>query len=180
MKNNSAIVLILLSVGLFYTFSNGQYKDVQEIQVVANEYRSVLRSASDVVQLRDNLMLSYNTFPIEEIDRLNKILPDHIDTVELALDLDTMASAHGISIKSVQTTINEGGSDGLIVLPENAGIYDKATISITFVSNHENFMNLLADIERSLRIMDVKQVSFVANESGLYEYNVSADMYWLK
>ena len=180
MKNNTAIVLILLSVGLFYTFSNGQYKDVQEIQAVANEYRNVLGSASDVVQLRDNLMVTYNMFPVEEIDRINKILPDNIDTVELALDLDTMASAHDISIKSVQTTMNKGDSRGLIVLPENAGVYEKATISISFVANYENFMRLIADIERSLRIMDIKLISFQANDSGLYEYKISAETYWLK
>src|SRR3989344_153515 len=180
MKNNTAIILLLLSVGLFYTFTNDQYQDVKKLYALSSEYRNVLQSVSAIVELRDRLLVTYETFPKAEVERINEVLPDNIDNVQLALDLDAMASRYGISIESIQAEVGVGNDASLVVLPENAGVYEKATVSLSFVANYENFMRLLADIEKSLRIMDVKSISFQTSESGFYEYEISADTYWLK
>lgn len=180
MKNNTAIILLLLSVGLFYTFTNPQYRDVRELGALASQYRNVLENVSAITELRDRLVGSYGTFPREEITRINKVLPDDIDTVRLAFDLDVLASRYGVSIKDVHTSIAGNENAEMIVLPEFAGPYDVATVSFSFVSNYNNFMLLLSDIERSLRIMDIKTIAFQTNESGLYEYKVTVDTYWLK
>ncbi|MDO8729302.1 MAG: type 4a pilus biogenesis protein PilO [bacterium] len=180
MKNNTAIILLLLSVGLFYAFTNGQYQEVKKLYALTNEYKNVLKNVSDIVELRDRLRITYETFPKAELERINKVLPDHIDTVQLALDLDSMASRYGISIKSIKTEKGAATDADFVVLPENASVYEKATVSLSFISNYENFKRLLADIEKSLRIMNIKSVSFKTSETGLYDYEISAETYWLK
>ena len=181
MKDTSAIALLLLSVGLFYTFTNAEYKEVKELQALANEYEDVLDEAEDIMKLRDKLLDTYSTISKSEIDRLNKVLPDNIDTVQMALDLDGIASRYGISIKSIKTTTDASIIDPtLTVLPEYAAPYDRANVSFSFVSDYDNFKLMLNDLEKSLRIMDLKAVSFRALESSLYEYSISVDTYWLK
>ncbi len=180
MKNNTAIILILLSLGLFYTFTNAQYQSVKELQSLANEYDNVLDNASATMELRDSLSVAYGSLPKAEVDRLNKVLPDNIDTVRLALDLDSMASRYGISIKSIRTVMGSNKDASHIVLPENESKYDSATITFSFISSYDNFKRLMADVEKSLRIMDVKSVSFQVGESGFNDYQVSVDTYWLK
>ena len=91
MKSNTAIVLLLLSVGLFYTFTNSQYQDVKKLHTLANEYQSVLENVSAIIELRERLLVTYETFPQADIERINKVLPDNVDTVRLALDLDAIA-----------------------------------------------------------------------------------------
>ena len=180
MKTNSAIILLLLSVGLFYTFTNGQYQEVKRLRLLSSEYKNVLQNVSAIIELRDRLLVTYETFPKAEVERINKVLPDNIDIVKLALDLDGMASRYGISIKSVKAEVGTGANPSLIVLPENAKVYEKATVSFDFVSNYENFTRLLIDMERSLRILDIKSISFQTSESGLYDYKISVETYWLK
>lgn len=180
MKNNTAIILLFLSIGLFYTFTNAQYQDVKKLYTLAGEYQNVLQNVSLITEFRDRLLVTYETFPKAEINRINKVLPDNIDTVQLALDLDSMASRYGISIKNIQAVAGASGDANAVVLPENSSVYEKATVSFSFVSNYENFMRLLADLEKSLRIMNIKSVSFSTSESGLFEYQISAEMYWLK
>lgn len=180
MKNSTVIILLLLSVGLFYTFTNVQYREAKVLHNVASDYQNVLRNATAIAALRDQLLISYEAFPKAELDRINKVLPDNLDTVRLALDLDTVASRQGVAIKSIRVSVGSSKTDGVVVLPEYASLYDKATISFSFVSTYESFMRLLADLERNLRIMDVKSVSFQASESDLYDYQVSMETYWLK
>ncbi|MEX2013974.1 MAG: hypothetical protein WD896_01310 [Parcubacteria group bacterium] len=180
MKNNTAIVLLLLSVGLFYTFTHGQYQEVKELQALSSEYSNVLQSVSGIVELRDRLLATYETFPKEEVERINKVLPDNVDTVRLALDLDGMAARHGVSINSVQASFGSGDSSDLIVLPDDSRTYERATISFSFISNYQNFTRLLSDIERSLRIMDIKSITFQTTESSLYNYQMVVETYWLK
>ncbi len=182
MKNNAttSIALLLLSVGLFYTFTNVQYKEVKELNTIAGKYRDVLQDASNIIKLRDNLLVAYESIPQEEIDRINKALPDNIDTVRLAFDLDGIASRHSVSIKNIQVTTGASDGSSAIVLPEYAGVYEKATVSFTFISTYNNFMALLADLETNLRIMGINSIIFSANDSGLYEFRVSVETYWLK
>jgi len=179
MKNNTAIVLLFLSVGISYTFTNDQYQDVKELQALSNKYSETLLNARAIVELRDQLLLTYESLPQADIDRINKALPDKMDTVRLALDLDGIASRYGVTIKSIQTTVVSNDLNS-VILPENAGVYDKATVSFNFVSNYENFTQLVTDLEKNLRIMDLKTVSFQAAESGLYEHQVLVETYWLK
>ncbi|MEK7461487.1 MAG: type 4a pilus biogenesis protein PilO [Patescibacteria group bacterium] len=180
MKNNTAIVLLILSIGLFYTFTNGQYQEVKMLHALSSEYKNVLQNVAAIVELRDRLHAAYETLPVEEIERINKVLPDNIDTVRLAMDLDSMASRYSISLDSIKVEEEIAEGADLVVLPEQTKVYKKALVSLEFVSSYANFIRLLPDIEKSLRIMDIKSVSFKANESGLYEYKVAVETYWLK
>ena len=36
------------------------------------------------------------------------------------------------------------------------------------------------DLEKSLRIMNVKSISFKASDNGLYEHQITLETYWLK
>lgn len=180
MKYNTAVVLLLLSLGLFYTFTNPQYKEVKELSTLASEYQSILKNISQIVELRDSLLATYATISRAEIDRMNAVLPDNVDTVKLALDLDNMAARYGVSIKNIQTAIGGNSGAGLIVLPEYEKKYDTATVTFSFIAAYANFNRLLADIERNLRIMDIKSITFQSSDSGFYDYQISAETYWLK
>lgn len=180
MTRPTSLVLFLLAIGLFYTFTSPQYAQLKERQVVASEYQSVIANVSSIGETRDKLLINYESIPKAEIDRISKVLPDNADTVRLAVGLDAIASANGISVKNVQMEKSVNDASALLVLPDNAASYQKVTLSFGFVSNYANFMKFLSDLERSLRLMDVKAISFRTTESGLYEYRMTVDTYWLK
>ena len=100
--------------------------------------------------------------------------------MRLALDLDSLASRYGITIKNIQTTMETTDDASLPVLPENVPIYDRAIVSFGFIANYESFIRFMSDLEKNLRIMNIKSITFQATESGLYEYQISVETYWLK
>jgi len=180
MKNKSPIILLLLSVALFYTFTNVEYKKVTGLQAQANDYKDILSNVSDIVRFRDSLLLAYEEFPEEDITRINRVLPDNVDAVRLALELDSMASKYGISIQDINVEQEEEDFSDLI-LPENSLPYQKVTVSFSFISSYDNLKRFLSDMERNLRIMEIKSLSFdVKEDATLYEHELAIETYWLK
>lgn len=180
MKNPINLVLILLALGLFFTITSPQWENVKTLQASARDYQNVIQNVERIAETRDRLLVNYEAIPKKEIDRLAKILPDDVNAVELAVDLDTIAARHGISIKNVQIDSSTNANAALIVLPEYDKPYDKIAVSFSFISNYANFTRFLADLEKSLRIMDVKSASFNTEETGLYEHKLTIETYWLK
>ncbi len=180
MKTTTAPILLLISIGLFYTFTSPHYRDVEDLRLTAGEYQNVLQNISEIAETRDRLLVSYEEIPKSEIDRLSKVLPDSIDTVRLAVDLDTIASRYGIFIKNVKVDTGAGQNSTMITLPESAKPYEKVVVSFSFVSNYQNFRKFLEDLEKSLRIMNVKAMTFQSSEAGLYDHQLSVETYWLR
>jgi len=180
MKNTTALLLLFLSVALFYTFTRPYYEKVQTLRTSAADYQNVLDNMSRIAETRDQLLVDYNGIPKVEIERLGKVLPDHVDTVRMAQELDTIASAHGIALKNVRIDAASAQDASLPVLPENEKPYNKITLTFGFISNYANFRRFLEDLEKSLRIMDVRGLVFQNSESGLSEYQTSIDTYWLR
>lgn len=180
MKNSTAFILVLISAGLFYTVVMPQYKKVQVLRAQSAEYENILLDVSSLTEKRDNLLVKYQEMPKQEVDRVNKVLPDNIDTVRLATDFDSIASKYGISIKSIQTVVDKDDNSSNIIKSVSTKTYNSVEVSFSFVSTYENFRKFMQDIEKSLRIIDIKSVAFNAGETGLSEYKVTIQTYWLK
>lgn len=186
MKNSTAVILILIAIGLFYTFVDPEYQKIKALQAEAGEYSRVLDDVDRLVELRDGLLVEYENIPRAELDRLEKVLPDNIDTVRLALDLDTIAAKYGISIKNIQVLATPEEANEIITEEESVGEVlkpraEKVTVAFGFVANYNNFKSFLEDIEESLRITDTRSVTFTSTgEGSLYDYQVTVQTYWLK
>jgi hypothetical protein len=180
MKKSSALVLIILAFALFYTFTSPQYRDAKSLSGLAGEYRRVVDNVDRISESKDALLLSYESIPAIEKERLSKILPSNADAVGLARELDTIAARHGFTILGVKVESGPDENSAEIVLPEFSAPYEKVLVSFNFISNYQSFSGFLSDLEKSLRIMDVKTVSFLTGEAPLYEHQVTVETYWLK
>jgi Tfp pilus assembly protein PilO len=181
MKNSTAFILILISGGLFYTFIMPEYEKIQALRAEAAQYNSVLDNVADLSQTRDELLLKYNAMPKTDTDNLKRILPDNVNVVELALNLDAIAAKYGISIKNVKIVDDKSNQNATTVQTPSPGTYEKATINFVFITSYENFRNFERDLEQSLRILEVKEVKITAQpDSNFNQFDMQIETYWLK
>lgn len=180
MKNTTAVILLLISAGLFYTVVLPQYQKVLVHRQEAAQYKDILTNVSDLSAKRDELLVQYQAMPKDQVDRLNKVLPDSVDLVKLATDFDSIASKYNVSISGIQTVDMSAQDNSSSIQMTSDQPYNSTNVSITFIASYENFRKFMADIEQSLRIIDVKAISFVPGENDLYQYKVSIETYWLK
>lgn len=187
MKSTTAIILMLISVGLYYTFISPQYAKVTALRGQVNQYNDILNNVTELKDRRDTLLSKYNSIAPVEINRLDKALPDHIDTVNIARDFDTIASRYGISIKSLSTAETKTDNVGTVA-PVNATVapgasvpsVQQVSITFSFVATYQNFRSFLRDLESSLRILDITHLSFDTADNGLNLYTLTLTTYWLK
>jgi len=177
MRNITAIILILTSVGLFFGYIDGAYSDVKELRIEQADYDRALSNSKELQAERDKLLAKFNNIGTVDLDKLNKLLPDNIDNVRLVIDVDNIASNYGMRIRNFKT---ETG-DKIETVGIDQTPYGTLTLSFSTTASYTTFLAFLHDIEESLRLIDITSVQFNSSDlSQLYDYSVSIKTYWLK
>ncbi len=185
MRSLIPIFLVAVSLGLYYTYINPQYAAVQELKSQSNQYQLALDKAKELEQERDVLLTKYNNFSQEDINRINRILPNKVNTVKLITDIDSVAARYGITIRSVSVTqTNLDNAQAVVTEGVPEKLYNTTTIAFKFSSTYPNLVQFLKDLEKSVQMIDMQFVRFEVGESddssGVHSYEVSFNTYWLK
>ncbi|MCA9353563.1 hypothetical protein KC842_01695 [Candidatus Nomurabacteria bacterium] len=192
------ILLIVGSVLAFVGFTRPMYEEIKTMKVEALAYDEALQNARELQEIRDALAEKYSNFNDSDLDRVEKLLPDNVDSIRLIIEIERIAAQYGMIVKEVsyaspdkEETDANGAPIGKITPAELAYLnrdYSESTLSFSTEGSYENFLAFLSDLESSLRVVDVTDVSFsslytttqagVVNDS--YKYSFSIKTYWLK
>jgi len=183
------LFFVIASVGTFFSYIDSQYADIQVLQGDASQLNQALDRSRELQSIRDQLLSRYNTFPEEELVRLQKFLPDHVDTVRLVLDLDGIAEQHAMRIKEFSFTTDEDTDSGGTNSSKGKGTsqeYGVMNVRFSTSATFDDFLTFLKDLEHSLRLIDVTSVSVTGglttsgpNLPQNYGYTVEFKTYWL-
>jgi Tfp pilus assembly protein PilO len=177
MKLLFPIVAIIVAGGLFIGFINPQYKHIQTLRADEARYNRALDEASQLAAIRDKLQETRKNIPQGDLDNLEKLLPDQIDNIRFVMNLDNMATKYGLRISNVSVLPGDSGTD--LIAAGNP--YGSIGITFSVASNYTTFLKFLADLESSLRLVDITGLTFSSSQGGdLYGYQISLKTYWLK
>ncbi len=193
-----AVLGMTLAGGIFFLYTKPSYDSVQATQAEISQYDAALDKASELQKLKQSLLSRYNAFNPNELNRLHKLLPDHVDNVRLILDLDNLAGQFGLSLQNVDVSSSanrEAKSQTAIgVIGTSNQKYDSLTLSFRTRATYTNFLEFLGGLESSLRIVDLVSLSIEPDSAGavstgptrgsvsepIYNYNITLRTYWLK
>ncbi len=179
MKLFTPILFLAIAGAIFFLYINPTYVGMQSVLAEQSQFDAALSRSRELQDVRDQLLSRYNTFPQTDLARLQKLVPDHVDNVRLILDFDSMASKYGMRVRNVVIeTPNERVSRDQLGPDENT--YESVILSFNVSGSYDTFRQYLADLEKSLRLVDVVGLSFTANETGIYEFTFHIKTYWLK
>lgn len=179
MKLLTPILFLIIAGAIFYWYINPTYVGLKSVLAEESQFDAALSRSRELQDVRDGLLSRYNTLPQTDLARLQKLVPDHVDNVRLILDFDSMASKYGMRVRNVVIeTPKERATRGQIGPDEKS--YESVILSFTVSGSYDTFRQYLADLERSLRLVDVVGLSFTANETGIYEFTLHIKTYWLK
>lgn len=174
--------------GLFFFYTKPAYDSVRTVQTQIAQYDQALTKAAELQKLKQTLLSRFNSFNPTDVDRLHKLLPDHVDNVRLVLDLDTLASQHGFALQNVVINAPTGqkGKEQPIVVGPDRQTYDSLTLRFATSGTYPKFVEFMKAVETSLRLVDVVALTMDADASDpnstdpLYRYDITLRTYWLK
>jgi Tfp pilus assembly protein PilO len=181
-KNATPLLLIILAVGIYFSFTRTQINDLQSIQLVNAQYKEAIYNSKSLIKVRDDILDTYNKIDLDNQDRLEKLIPDNVDNVRLIIDVNGIASRHGMSIKNIKTTTpnDTASSQGVEKIDNNKSLYNTVVLSFDVTGSYSNFVAFIGDIESSLRILEVSKITLKGNDTPNYDYNVELKTFWLK
>ncbi len=185
-----SILGFIISAAVFVLYTKPTYDHVRVLKSEIAQYDQALARANELQALKQSLLSKFNAFNPADVERLNKLLPDHVDNVRLILDFDNLASKHNLAIQNVVIG-RSGGKDGdkpaAEVIGGNERAYDSLTLKFSTQGTYEGFVTFMEDVQASLRIVDLVSLSLTPEggsaEEGaepVYRYDVTIRTYWLK
>jgi Tfp pilus assembly protein PilO len=165
-------IFALLGVGgavaLFLLYTKPAYDSVEALKAENESYDLALEKAAELQRLKQSLLSRYNAFSPADIERLHKLLPDHVDNVRLILDL-----VQNVAVSRPGERSEENGS----VIGPSRQQYDSVTLTFATQATYDQFQTFLLDLEDSLRIVDLLELSIdgagVPEGGGDVVYNFS-------
>lgn len=192
-RNVTPLILIVLAIGIYFTFTRAKIDEVKAIQIVNAQYQQALDNSERLVKKRDEILAIYNRISPEDQNRLERMIPDNVDNVRLIIDVNSVAAKHGLTLKNVKTSTTKDqtdpstrGNQAPNQAPNNngnvliAGGYDTVTLSFDVSGSYQSFLDFLKSMERSLRIMEISKITLKVNDAGTYDYGLEFKTFWLK
>lgn len=181
-----AYVGLVLAIGLFFGYVKPTYTNsivVLQNKIIAEN--TAIASTKRYVTKETKLEQERNNISTKDIQRLSKMVPSINNNVQILLDLSSLATLNGFYITSfdVGHQVNAQRQTG----NKSATLYRSVSLKVSGTGSYNSFRQFLDGVERSLRIIDVTNVSIEnSNVTGSatkkpesLTYNVTMRMYWL-
>lgn len=192
------IFFFVIGIGLFFSYIDPAYNHMKELREDNTRLDAALTKSKELQEARDALLARYNTMPSADIAHLERLLPDNVDNVKLILDIDNIASNHSIILGDFEFDAEPlvedvyAGDEIVQDTTSPEAWYEAAELRFSVLATYDEFLAFLKDLERSLRIVDVRQLRVgnvgdadaqKKNEAATgnrYEFVLSINSYWLR
>ncbi len=179
MKSLFPIILLLASVGIFVFYTNKEYEQIKELRVDLAEYEKAFGKSNEVLKKRGELQSKYAQFSGSDLESLKKLLPDHVDNVQLILDINGISRKHNMTISKIKISDDKAPEQSTSVGPDTRP-YSSILVSFRTKALYSDFVSFMKDLEQGLRLVDVVNLSFKTDPKDQTEFIVTVRTYWLK
>ena len=196
------VVFVLIAGAIFFGYIHPTVLgSIADTNKEIKQYDGALQAAKRFEQKQTQLALEQKALPADGVSRLQAFLPDGVDNVQLILDLDGLAARSGIKILNFNTTESKKqttqastagqvatptagaamptpGATGIALDPSKP--YDSLDLSITATGTYTELRAFLEGIETSLRPLDLVEFQLADSTTGVYKYQMTFRLYWLR
>lgn len=161
--NKDLIASIIFATGcfLFFYLAVPQYDKILDIKDAIQNQKKLLDDRTALIGNVKSLTSQYQSRKAD-IDRLAVLLPEKKQLDQIISGLEATANFSGLQIKEITL-----GADADVKTPK------KVNIKFQLAGNYESLLSFLKEIEKSLRIYDVSEIS-MSKESSTGNTNANS------
>ncbi len=188
MRTFTPISSILISILLVIFFVQPEYEKVTMLQQEIDAYnKAAAQYDSFTALLEEKLKMKENRSAYES-ERLNALVPENVDTTQLLVDLEGMVKNQNMLFGNI--AVNEGDTQGATQSRDSEGAgevespsqEELRTVDISFgvIGTYEQFKKFLVDLEQSVTLFEVIEITFVANDDMFQQYALTVRVHALQ
>lgn len=183
------ILALMLAIGIFFAYVNPMWNgSISATKAAIAADVDALKAADVYTKQQAELTRQQQAIDPANLARLSVFLPDSVDNVGLILDLNTLAARSGVSLSDIDVEANSSdgaknnaGAGVAGALPvSGASPIDSVDLSLSAVGTYAAFQTFLNGIEKSARLLDVRDLTVKGSDTGVYTYQMKIRFYWLR
>ncbi len=144
---------------MYFMYISPTLADITALSSQKAQFSDILSKSKQLKNQRDAVLTSYNNIAEDDINRLNKIIPDKFDTVLLISDLNALASRYGLVMSNFKVDAPTASVRNTAVTRQKTDLYKTITVGFSVSGPYDAFVSFLKDAESSLRLMDITSLN---------------------
>lgn len=176
------LVSILLAGGILFTYVGPTWSGpIKETKAAIEINKDALVSAEEYADRQKALMSERSAIDPENLKKLSIFLPRSVDNVGLILDVNALAARSGVILTGIDvvgenpTAADEDASGSN--LEDRIG---SVNMDLSAIGSLNVFHTFLNGIEKSGRLLDVRDIKVTGSDTGVYTYQMTVRLYWLR
>ncbi len=147
-----------------------------------SRYDEILTKTKELSTLRDSKLVDYNNIPAEELDRLNKVVPENFNSVLFINDLNSLAAKYKLAVVDFQTNSSNINTNDVTIHDPESNKYKINTLKLTLSGQYADFVKFLSNLETGLQLVDVSNLDVLSGSKtdGSLDYSLEIRTYSLK
>lgn len=183
LRTLTPVFAILLAIIVYFFFTKPIFEELVLIKEDLAKFDTALAKAGEVQSELKSLVAQKNNFGMIELDRLNALVPTRVDEVKLLADLKEMSRSLNILMGNFEvsrnTTLTDDSARGVEATVVDYADMHHSDISFAIIGTYENLKQLLMNIERSLVLLDVVNVTLGTAGADLMQFDITVRAYAL-
>lgn len=173
------LLLILSALGIFLAGIKPMLAKIDSQKIEERTAKLALENTTNLFEIQEALLEKYKVITPEDRVRLLKLVPDQVDNVRFIIDIDAVAGKFGMKIGNLQLAGDPAATDSSVIGPDGK-TYGTITLQFDITGSYGAVRAFLADLDSSLRLVDVDTVEFLAGDADKNKYTIKVRTYWLK
>lgn len=191
-----SFITILLLVGtslLSIFYIRPQWAEFSLTRKEVESFSSISTELDEIIEKRDTLLVAVNTISKDNLDQIDKALPQGPRAADFLVTLENIVLRHSMSLKridvaSLSNVGKESAAKPSVALPLPGAIaltpkpklaVAEFPFSITISGTYESFKNFLRETESLLRITTFTDIAFTSTEkSSIFDFTMRGKIYY--
>lgn len=181
---------LMLAVGIFFGYMKPAWSGpLAETKAAIKNDEQALAAADEYKAKQNTLASARNAIDPENLARISTFLPDSVDNVGLILDINALAARSGLSLSNIDVVANDASAartntkapPPAAALPvARTNLVGSVDISLSAIGAYTALQSFLIGIEKSARLLDVRDIVVKGSDTGIYNYQMTLRLYWLR
>jgi len=174
---------LLVAVGIFFAYVNPTWNgSIADIKAKIALDDQALSAAREYAAQQNVLIAARDAVDPTSLEQLSTFLPDSVDNVGLILDLNALAARSGLSLANIDVVTNDAPSAKVLPGASSAARspVGSVNLSLSAVGTFSSLQTFLNGIEKSARLLDIQDVVIKGSDTGVYTYQMTLRLYWLR